>query len=545
MRDPNTPPPNAPRPRCDRASVLVAALLVLLHTFASPASAQPVGAGSTSGHVWLVLPDTESGGAVLVHAPPRHADNTARYRASEPGTLRVVRRLTFMPVGIAAGGDTVTLISAAATSGQSAESPAAPRGFALEATPTPMSDFWAYEPGGRFLPVQPLPEGLEVRGVSAYDDAPVLLGRLDGRWWLARLGANAWNPITLPEDAEDADTLVLTAATGDGLGIVETGSAGIWRAWAWRGEAAGDGRAWQLSALTTRRSLGDGKIFRLGRRWLAVRSMPGGIEITTLDESDERSLASVAQAPKGAVIGVTSDFGGRLVAVWTREPGPGATSDDDVEIAEVSLATGDVLYRGDPIRVSPISATQFRMLAAALVALAVIALLIVLGPGETPAVLPEGASLAEPGRRLIATLIDLAIAAGVCSVIFQIPVLDLLTFGVLFNGDGSWVALPATLGVGAAIGIVLEWLIGCSLGKAVLGCRVVSVRAPDAERAKANGRPMARALLWQVTVRNVIKWALPPVAALALLDSSARHRGDVLSRTAVVVPSPPPEPESE
>ncbi len=515
--------------------VILAAIAIL----ACPCAAQ-VGAGSEKGHIWLVLPDADSGGAVLAHAPPRSAAASNGEAGSDEGVLRVARRLTFLPVGAGAAEDTVMLVAGPRLPvDESADPVRGPSALSLRAAPTPMSDFWSYVPSGRFLPEAPLPDGLEVVGVSSGAGSPVVLGRLAGSWWLAALRGGVWEPIALPPDASREPRLVLTGSTGTGLGLVAPGSGSVWRAWEL---AIGDdsqsdpptGRTLNAAA-----PLNDGEVFRVGSRWIVVRTVPGGLEIGAIDVGAERLVARIDHTPSDAVVGVNGVGGGRLIAVWTNPARSGESGDGEVELVEVSLGTGDTLYRGAPVHVSPISAAQFRILAASLVGLAVIALLIVLGPGETPIVLPEGASLAEPPRRLLATVVDVMIAVGVASVVFRVPVFDLLTLRVIFAGDGSWMALPATLGIGLAAGTLLEWLIGCTLGKAATGSRVVSVRPADAERAAGEGRSAARVHLWQALVRNVIKWVLPPVAALALLDPSGRHRGDVLSHSAVVIPTPP------
>ncbi len=516
----------------------VLAVVIAIAMLAAPARSQGGGAGADRGHIWLLLPGDEPGETVLVHAPPRRADGDDSYRASDPGALRVARRLSFGPVGLCAGEDRVTLVARARPAADGSADPVrGPRALTLSAVPTPLSDFWAYEPHGRFLPEPPLPDALDVRSVSSLDGAPVVLGYLEGRWWLGALGPDAWDPIPIPIGASHAADLVLTGSTGAGLGLVAPGEKAPWRVWE-RGEAIGeDDPGWTAGTLSARRPLGEGAVYRVGRRWIATRHTAAGIEVSTLDNEDERLLARIDRASTDAVVGVTGDAGGRLIAVWTIHAHDDRGS-GEVEIAEVSLVTGDVLYRGEPVRISPITATQFRLLAAALVGMAVLALLIVLGPGETPIVLPEGASLAEPGRRFIATVADLAVAAGVVSLVFRVPVLDLLSLRVLFAGDGSWVAVPATLGAAVVVCTLLEWLVGCTLGKALTGCRVASVRAADAQTSRGPDAPPARPHLWQALVRNLIKWGLPPVAALALLDPSGRHRGEVLSRTAVVVPTP-------
>jgi len=59
----------------------------------------------------------------------------------------------------------------------------------------------------------------------------------------------------------------------------------------------------------------------------------------------------------------------------------------------------------------------------------------------------------------------------------------------------------------------------------LLGCKVVGTRMPGSSRVG----------LRQALVRNLMKYAMPPVAVFGLSDANGRHRGDVLAGTAVVI----------
>ncbi|MEO0716461.1 MAG: RDD family protein, partial [Planctomycetota bacterium] len=99
---------------------------------------------------------------------------------------------------------------------------------------------------------------------------------------------------------------------------------------------------------------------------------------------------------------------------------------------------------------------------------------------------------------------------------------------------GAW-SLLAVLLMGLILGTVTEWLLGRSLGKSLMGCGVVSVRP---------GRG-ARLSFVQALGRNAFKWALAPGAAMLLVDASGRHRGDVVTGTAVVVRARNPQDSDE
>jgi len=75
-------------------------------------------------------------------------------------------------------------------------------------------------------------------------------------------------------------------------------------------------------------------------------------------------------------------------------------------------------------------------------------------------------------------------------------------------------------------GTVAESVFGTTAGKLLLGCRVARAAGVGGPRRVGAGAAF---------VRNLVKWALPPVAALALLETSGRHRGDLLARAVVLV----------
>ena len=87
---------------------------------------------------------------------------------------------------------------------------------------------------------------------------------------------------------------------------------------------------------------------------------------------------------------------------------------------------------------------------------------------------------------------------------------------------------------GLVLGVMGEVLIGRSIGKLLTGCEVVDVRVTGS---------ISHPQFWQALVRNVIKWVLAPAAMLGLMDAQGRHRGDSMSRTAVVVEEPDEDPE--
>lgn len=207
-----------------------------------------------------------------------------------------------------------------------------------------------------------------------------------------------------------------------------------------------------------------------------------------------------------------------------------------VEMIELSANTGRVLYDAPSRADGPVTPGDLGLLGLVLiVAMGVALVLVVRGGEETEISLPPGMALAEPGRRMVASLIDGLIALVVASRLRGTPLLELASPGTFVTGELVWV-LAIGIVAGAALGAMFEFLTGRSIGKAMVGCRVI--------RTTPNGEP-ARASLWQVLLRNAMKWTLPPLSMLALVEPSRRSRVDLLTRTAVVVEYDPDADEPE
>ena len=96
---------------------------------------------------------------------------------------------------------------------------------------------------------------------------------------------------------------------------------------------------------------------------------------------------------------------------------------------------------------------------------------------------------------------------------------------------GGRICRGTALAIAIPIASVMEAGFGRSPGKALLGIEVVRMSRGESAFTGLVVRPS----LVMCLVRNAIKWIMPPVAMLGLLDPELRHRGDVLSRSAVVV----------
>jgi len=201
-----------------------------------------------------------------------------------------------------------------------------------------------------------------------------------------------------------------------------------------------------------------------------------------------------------------------------------------LEVREISVFTGAVLFAGPQRGDGPVSAFEVQLLAGVLVLVMIVVLILVLTrePDNGVFHLPRGTTMAEPGRRALAGIIDLAIAILIADKVWGVPMSDLLGPNRIFSGEALWVLGSAIL-IGLVMGTVGEWLTGRSFGKAMTRCAVVDARATDAKATAPK--------FWQALVRNLVKWLAAPAAILGLMESAGRHRGDALSRTLVCLPT--------
>ena len=272
-----------------------------------------------------------------------------------------------------------------------------------------------------------------------------------------------------------------------------------------------------------------GAVFASGEDicWAVLAPDSESLRLQTL--GPDRSLAVATVPLDGLPFAIEPIDGGQRLAIACELVNPSAEGKSQPirtwQLVEVSMVTGRELYRGSPRFPSLDFGEGVRLLGVGMMAITGFVLFYLLRPPsrETPVALPEGWVLASPGRRLFAGLLDVWLVAGVSGMAFGVPLGDFVLVLPLFESAKGVVTLGTVIVGGAMYSTASEWMLGCTLGKAAVGIRVVSV---DPSRPTLG--------LMRCGARNVFRWALAPWAFLGLSVPDFRHRGDLVAAAAVV-----------
>ncbi|MCC6661374.1 MAG: RDD family protein [Phycisphaerales bacterium] len=493
-------------------------------------------------HAWFVGPDDGDPPVAVFHIPPRSRSGPL---ASGEGVLAIAGRLKSSPEMIAASGTRVILVFPTSSAAPGVRER---RVLSITASRSGLGDGWVYDSQGRLDALPALPGAGRLAGLAGTERgaAALILDGETARFLL--LTRDGWQEPSLPSEwsPPEGSAAPLLVTLPGAVGLLDLGPSPA----LWTGTVLGDESSptmeWERRALPIGAGAGPRPggpvVWTAGRLTYPVRER-GGITLWQLDGGRALRLSRVDGVGEPyALTGI--DQAGRIAVIWPQEggerkgePGEPRRASIRYRVVEVSASTGRVLYDGGPVGKGPVSVEELRVLAIGLLMVMVLILVLVLRPdsGRPPLALPQGLALAEGSRRWTATLIDVLVAAIAGSKIAGVPLATLLESGLLIEptGEGGLLLLWM-LGVAVAHGALAEWLFGRTLGKWLTACRVVRARVVRG----ADGTLTARAerpALWRCVLRNVVKWGLPPVAAAGLNAGDRRHRGDVLSGTAVVI----------
>lgn len=470
----------------------------------------------TPSHGWVVLRDGEQ--TLLVHVPPRDWD--ASFEAAEPGVVRAARPLLEAPEACATAGDRVYLFFPPTPPPGDASGTPVRRVLSLRTEPAGIPGFWTDTPAGILDPQPALTARGRLVDVASAGGSVYALCREPGQITVSRLGDDAWEAVALPRALVGAEpTAVAMVSFGRGV-LLAARSGDDTRAWtlegdAWHAARLGEwGRFWDAR---WRRGFGRGVI-------LGVEEGDGRLGLWTVDAEHAWRLGSLDDRPGTLAVVLASSA--RLVLLDRPTEG-------GLRTREVSLVTGRTVFDADTPSRTPVPVHEFRLIVAMTLLVMVAALFVIVRPAAQEAgVLPEGWALADPGRRMLASLLDLIVVCACVAPLFGVTIRQVLTLQVLIHPDESWLAIPTTLIAGWLAMSVWEAVLGFTPGKLAVGARVL----------RASSGPGLRLTLFWSLVRNAVKWLMPPVAAMALLDPQGRHRGDSAARAVVVVRAEtPPE----
>lgn len=513
--------------------VVVSAVVAMV---VAPVGAQTGGVETgPESHGWMGVASPEGVGGRLLHLPPRSGGPGA---AAEAGTARTARVLEGVPTAVTAWGRQAYLLFAEQADRLDV--------FSLRVSPAGISGAWLTDPvtGASAEPSLDL-DGSEFVAAVGYAEGLVVLGRgrtagdeASGGWRVWRLGGGGWERLATPRQLAESEAAWLVEGP-PGPTLVAVDASGV-RRWGFGGEQDGGWSSVQLPGAPA--FLGEQILtaVSLGGDVCVVVREGGGVAVWSLGPSLVGRVAGAALA--GAIVGLTPLESGDRLAVLSAsaDPAPAGSvgAESRWEIVELSLVTGRELYRG-PLRHPSLSiGNEVRWLSLLMMAMTVFVLFYLLRPGVHVAEvrLPQGFALARPGRRLAGAFLDALLVAGVVSAVLGVPVQRFILVLPLFETAHGVLAFGVFVAGGAAYSTLCEWLWGRTIGKMMVGTRVVSV---DPGRQRVG--------FMRSGARSVFRWALAPWALAGLGSPDHRHRGDLIAGAAVVVAvvREPGEEESE
>ncbi|MFK7883092.1 MAG: RDD family protein [Phycisphaerales bacterium] len=470
--------------------------------------------GTGPSHAWAVI--ERDGEPLLIHVPPR--DSIAGASLGEAGSVRPIRTLNAAPDAMVAVGDRLYLFFP--PSGSSAGT--VRRVLSLRSVPASIQGLWTDVPHGLLDSMPTMPGVGRLAGVAADPEGRVYaLTRATGEIALWSLEGHDWARVELPSGFAASEPIALAMVSfGDGLLVASRDrdtSTG------WSRSAGGE---WSPFTFDAWDQFWDAT-WRLGLGSAVMVGVPSDDQtesIWSLGSAGSHRIGVLRRTLGSAV--VLQPQSGRIASI--------RPDDSGLAIQELSAITGRVVYEGPVPSSVRVPVNEFRMIVIMVLLVMSTALFVIIKPGsERPWTVPDGTALADPGRRLLATIADVVVIAWMLTPVFGVSIRQILTFEVLVLGGNAWLAIPALAVSGWISMSIWESLLGATPGKFLLGMRVTLAKAGPGQRVP---------FFWCL-VRNGVKWLVCPAAMLALFDPQGRHRGDAAARAVVVIQAQPADPE--
>ena len=509
-----------------RSLILILLTLLTMTTRAQALADAPLLTGTisdTGSRAWTVYRNSHDD-QLLVLLAPRDADSNASFpiKAAPLGQVQAMRTLgNRNPLAIAAIDDRIYLVYPPGYANKVRQM----RVYSATAAPGSVGGMWILSPSERLESNASIQTKGDLVDLQPSAEALYALLKENDTPSLVKLVGNAWVPIELPDSINPRNLDLV--ALGDHIVLVDR-SGPVFKAQMYHDELD------QWEAFTNELPIGRSTQLLSGQRSISVLDWDEGdrARLRVWSASGIYTIATSDGVPIDARYALL-DSSETLIAIRAVEPSEDPSEDETksstVELLEYDSTSLQQRFVGDPIASSPVSAEEFRFLVGMMMLIMLGVLVVVILPDRSSIMrIPEGCVLADPGRRLIATMLDAILVASIVGWVFDVGASEILTLSVIVRPDNAWGVIPATIISGVCFSAVCEWLMCATPGKLLMGLKVVRAQPEVVERPK----------LWSALVRNIIKWVLPPVAALALIDQETLHRGDRASRTLVVMPRP-------
>ncbi len=551
------------------------------HTDSRPVVRRGAGQPILDGHGWMVLSPTSTAGAsgggssLLVHLPAREVGGESG--SGSDNLEGVVREVGEIPDRRRAEGQGVAWWRNRVFLALEARPGETQRRVLARETIRSIGSFYEYQPAKQFRELPAMPTIAPLLGMAAAEQGPVVLVREQvpapsdrgaGMLRLWTLAGDRWMRVNMPWEGEEAGWVQLMSARGGVLLARRAPSEPRMEVWAGRITQEGDAAFarwqrtecdlgelatlpstdWRVAFVEGAREADDaivGVVFAHAEaRIYQLRSMRPPVE-----------LSVVSGVPRGATVipmaspGEAGAASGFVTFVWrasesTRERVSGSAP--SLQVREVSTLTGRMMYAGAAKagRHAERPMVQWIVVLAMLAGVGALAYFLSSDPRAVP-VLPMGMRPADPIRRLVAAMLDYVPSAILVALVEGRSALVMLNPHTLLGGAepslGNLDLRPLGLVIGVTIlhASICEWLFGKSLGKFVMGVRVVSNAHPDVILGAGAGGvvgtdSVTRPGLGQALIRNVVRWVVPMLAVFGMLDVAGRHPGDLAARTLVV-----------
>lgn len=513
-------------------------------------------------HGWFIVQSTSREGATktsIVHLTPPGG-------IAPRGSVRNVLGLWRAPDRLAWSGSTVYMLMPAERVGKDRVER---RVYSIAAVPGLVGG-WEYIPSDRpeTLPTLAREFGardLDIEGFAATAWSPAVLLRRQGtaERTLLVLDGSSWVRAVLPWDrpgiappgADAVCHLVSSARTVGILAESEKGGAAAW--YLASGKLGGPGASsveWSVQDVVTAPPSGSVRasdaICSVENQLLRVSARGSVVTVSLIKGSGEllvTELKDVGPAPRVAGVEGAAGYVAILSGqdpVHPEQPDPGqnATPAPETQFRVIEVTpTGRVLYDGPAKQGGPVSLREVQVLMVLLVVVMFAVVVFVLRPEKkrtATLTLPKGLLPAESSRRIMATILDLGASWVVASMVVRLDLADAARPEIVLATSRGWIALGTMLGVTWLSGVILEWQFGVTLGKLLLGSRVMAL-PPEPPNDKGGTEapqppPVQGVSLPAAIVRNTAKWT-PWNIVEFLATGRARPWCDRVSKTVVVV----------